>query len=79
MVRQGLLWYDHPTRWRHVSASAATAFAEALSRPAQVNERLAAALHRPRKFTWLDWAVDGRGLKTWSPGAAHVAPGDVEQ
>jgi uncharacterized protein (DUF1778 family) len=37
-----------------LSAHAATAFAEALARPAQVNERLSAALHRPRKFAWLD-------------------------
>jgi hypothetical protein len=36
-----------------LSARAAGAFAEALARPAQVNERLAAALHQPRKFTWL--------------------------
>jgi uncharacterized protein (DUF1778 family) len=33
---------------------AAAAFAEALRRPAEVNERLAAALERPREFTWLD-------------------------
>jgi uncharacterized protein (DUF1778 family) len=37
-----------------LSTRAASAFTEALARPAQVNERLAAALHRPRKFTWLD-------------------------
>lgn len=37
-----------------LSARAAIAFAEALAKPAQVNERLAAALHRPRNFTWLD-------------------------
>ncbi|MGH2853854.1 MAG: DUF1778 domain-containing protein [Solirubrobacteraceae bacterium] len=37
-----------------LNARAAAAFTEALARPAQVNERLAAALHRPRKFTWLD-------------------------
>lgn len=37
-----------------LSAQAATAFTEALAQPAQVNERLAAALHRPRTFTWLD-------------------------
>jgi uncharacterized protein (DUF1778 family) len=37
-----------------LGAGAAAAFAEALARPAQVNERLAVALHRPRKFTWLD-------------------------
>ena len=38
----------------HLSPDAAAAFAEALNRPAQVNERLAAALERPAKFTWLD-------------------------
>ncbi|GAB7142679.1 DUF1778 domain-containing protein [Mycobacterium riyadhense] len=38
----------------HLSPEAATAFAEALNRPAQVNERLAAALQRPAKFSWLD-------------------------
>ena len=38
----------------HLSPDAAAAFAEALDRPAQVNERLAAALERPAKFTWLD-------------------------
>lgn len=32
----------------------AAAFSEALERPAQVNERLAKALHRPRAFPWLD-------------------------
>ncbi len=37
-----------------LTPEAATAFAEALSRPAEVNERLASALRRPRKFTWLD-------------------------
>jgi len=37
-----------------LSSSAAAAFAEALERPAQVNERLAHALGRPRKFSWLD-------------------------
>ena len=35
-------------------ASAAKAFAEALDHPAEVNERLASALRRPRKFAWLD-------------------------
>lgn len=34
--------------------AAASAFAEALSSPAMVNERLAAALRRPSKFSWLD-------------------------
>ena len=38
----------------HLSPNAAAAFAEALNRPAQVNERLAAALGRPQKFSWLD-------------------------
>jgi uncharacterized protein (DUF1778 family) len=38
----------------HLSPDAATAFTEALNRPAQVNERLARALQRPTKFTWLD-------------------------
>lgn len=38
----------------HLSPHAAAAFTEALNRPAQVNERLAAALQRPAKFTWLD-------------------------
>jgi len=33
---------------------AAEAFAAALERPAEVNERLAGALRRPRKFSWLD-------------------------
>ena len=37
-----------------LSPDSAAAFAEALNRPAQVNERLAAALKRPAKFTWLD-------------------------
>jgi uncharacterized protein (DUF1778 family) len=37
-----------------LSARGAAAFTEALAQPAQVNERLAAALHRPRNFTWLD-------------------------
>jgi uncharacterized protein (DUF1778 family) len=37
-----------------LSVRAATAFTEALAQPAQVNERLSAALHRPRRFTWLD-------------------------
>jgi uncharacterized protein (DUF1778 family) len=34
--------------------SAAAAFTEALNSPAQVNERLAAVLRRPSKFSWLD-------------------------
>jgi uncharacterized protein (DUF1778 family) len=38
----------------HLSPSAAAAFAEALSRPARVNERLATALKHPKKFSWLD-------------------------
>ncbi|MFI4978461.1 MAG: DUF1778 domain-containing protein [Solirubrobacterales bacterium] len=37
-----------------LSAQAATAFSEALARPAKVNERLAKALRRPRGFSWLD-------------------------
>jgi len=37
-----------------LSPEAARAFGEALSRPAQVNERLAAALGRPRRFRWVD-------------------------
>jgi uncharacterized protein (DUF1778 family) len=37
-----------------LSASAATTFNEALARPAEVNQRLAAALNRPRDFSWLD-------------------------
>jgi uncharacterized protein (DUF1778 family) len=37
-----------------LSAGAASAFTEALAQPAQVNERLAAALQRPRSFSWLD-------------------------
>jgi len=34
--------------------AAAAAFARALAEPATVNTRLAAALSRPRKFSWLD-------------------------
>ena len=37
-----------------LDATAASAFAEALQRPARVNHRLAAALQRPRKFSWID-------------------------
>ena len=37
-----------------LSADAAVAFTEALERPAEVNDRLAAALRRTRKFSWLD-------------------------
>lgn len=37
-----------------LSVRAAKAFDEALQRPAQANQRLADALRRPRKFTWLD-------------------------
>ena len=37
-----------------LAPAAAAAFSEALSNPAQVNERLAAALQRPTRFTWLD-------------------------
>ncbi len=37
-----------------LSPAAAAAFSEALTSPAQVNERLTSALQRPTKFTWLD-------------------------
>lgn len=37
-----------------LGAEAAAAFDAALSAPASVNERLAVALRRPRKFEWLD-------------------------
>jgi uncharacterized protein (DUF1778 family) len=37
-----------------LSPGAAEAFEQALQRPAQANQRLADALSRPRKFTWLD-------------------------
>jgi uncharacterized protein (DUF1778 family) len=37
-----------------LAPNAAAAFSVALERPAQVSERLAAALSRPRKFRWLD-------------------------
>jgi uncharacterized protein (DUF1778 family) len=37
-----------------LSQQAALAFTEALERPAQVNDRLAQALRRKRKFSWLD-------------------------
>jgi uncharacterized protein (DUF1778 family) len=37
-----------------LSAPAASAFEEALQRPARVNERLTTALRRPHAFTWLD-------------------------
>jgi len=37
-----------------LSSGAAKAFAEALDRPAEINERLASAMKRPRKFSWLD-------------------------
>jgi uncharacterized protein (DUF1778 family) len=37
-----------------LTPQAAEAFTEALDAPASVNERLAKALERPRKFTWLD-------------------------
>ena len=37
-----------------LSSEAALAFSEALERPAQVNDRLAQALRRKRKFSWLD-------------------------
>ena len=38
----------------HLSPDAAAVFTEALNNPARVNERLAAALRRSAKFTWLD-------------------------
>ena len=34
--------------------AAAEAFSEALERPGEVNERLAAAFDRPLKFSWID-------------------------
>jgi uncharacterized protein (DUF1778 family) len=37
-----------------LSPQAASAFSEALERPGEVNERLAQALRRRRKFRWLD-------------------------
>ena len=37
-----------------LSHEAAVAFSEALERPAEVNDRLAQALGRKRKFAWLD-------------------------
>jgi uncharacterized protein (DUF1778 family) len=37
-----------------LSPAAASAFSEALNSPARVNERLAGALARKRKFRWLD-------------------------
>ena len=37
-----------------LSGEAATAFTQALERPAEVNERLASAMRRERKFSWLD-------------------------
>lgn len=37
-----------------LSPDGSRAFEEALARPAAVNERLAEALRRPRKFSWLD-------------------------
>ena len=37
-----------------LSPDEAAVFAEALNHPARVNERLAAAVKRPAKFTWLD-------------------------
>ena len=38
----------------HLSRRASEVLAEALERPGAVNDRLAAALRRPRKFEWLD-------------------------
>jgi len=37
-----------------LTAKGAKAFTEALDHPAEVNERLASALRRPRKFAWID-------------------------
>ena len=37
-----------------LSPQAAIAFSEALEQPAEVNDRLARALRRKRKFSWLD-------------------------
>lgn len=37
-----------------LSPDAASAFTEALNRPARVSERLAKVLQRPAKFSWLD-------------------------
>lgn len=37
-----------------LSPEAAAAFSEALQRPADVSDRLAQALRRKRKFSWLD-------------------------
>jgi len=37
-----------------LSREAAITFSEALERPAEVNDRLARALRRKRKFSWLD-------------------------
>jgi uncharacterized protein (DUF1778 family) len=37
-----------------LTPEAAAAFAQALAKPAAVNERLRAALRRPRKFRWID-------------------------
>ncbi|MGB5113142.1 MAG: DUF1778 domain-containing protein [Mycobacterium sp.] len=37
----------------HLSPDAASAFTEALNHPARVSARLAKALQRPAKFTWL--------------------------
>jgi uncharacterized protein (DUF1778 family) len=38
----------------YLSARGAAALTDALERPAEVNERLAAALRRPRSFSWID-------------------------
>ncbi|WP_320671067.1 type II toxin-antitoxin system TacA family antitoxin [Patulibacter defluvii] len=42
------------SRFVALPAHAAEAFEEALARPAEVNERLATALGRPRRFRWVD-------------------------
>jgi len=49
-----------------LSGSTAKAFNQALDEPAQVNERLAQALKRPRTFAWLDRAAP--------PGTARYTP-----
>ncbi|MGH2856778.1 MAG: DUF1778 domain-containing protein [Solirubrobacteraceae bacterium] len=37
-----------------LSAEAATAFTDALERPAEINDRLSSAMRRTRTFSWLD-------------------------
>jgi Protein of unknown function (DUF1778) len=43
-----------------LGSQTAAAFTEALDAPATVNQRLATALARPRKFRWIDWAPTPR-------------------